>query len=556
MKRLILNTVVAGLLAATAAVVLHAQPAFAQGFGAAGPADVVLTNGKIITVDNRFTIAQAIAIRGDRFIAVGTNQDINRLAGAGTRRIDLGGKAVIPGLIDHHAHLMRAAETWAIEVRLDGVDSRKQALDMVRAKATTLGAGQWVFNLGGWSYDQFADNPTPLTRAELDQAAPNNPVYLQFSRCCAFMNTKAAEFMGLASMAEPWIERDASGKPTGRINDPGLAQMAVKIPRPPKERFEANALALIGDLNRAGITTAGIIGCPEEATAFFRDRARKGEATFRFMCMLGIPLTPTLESVQKIAPQIAAIKLFQGDNWIDDVSIGESLNLSDNMVQPHTNYTTEMDIWRAAAMEVAKAGLPLHQHATISETFPAFLTQIEAVNKVYPVRNLRWSFAHMDQISANDLERMKRLGMYAGVRAIPPVMGQAFVRAHGERSMDMPPLKMIQDSGILWGIHTDTTEVNQYRPFQTLYFLVTGKMVGGKVVNRQPVTREEALIAHTRSNAFFIFRENDLGSIAPGKLADLVVMDRDYLTVPADQIKDIKPVLTMVGGKIVFDAAR
>jgi predicted amidohydrolase YtcJ len=272
--------------------------------------------------------------------------------------------------------------------------------------------------------------------------------------------------------------------------------------------------------------------------------------------MVGIPPTPSVQAVQQnVAPALANVKLFQGDNWIDDVMIGESLNLSDNMVQPHTNYTTEMDIWRAAAMEVAKNGLPLHQHATISETFPAFLTQIEAVNKVYPIKNLRWSFAHMDQISASDLERMKKLGMYAGVRAIPPVMGQAFARAHGERSLDMPPLKMIQDSGIMWGIHTDTTEVNQYRPFQTLYFLVTGKMVGGKVVNRQPVTREEALIAHTRNNAFFLFRENDLGSIAPGKLADLVVTDRDYLTVPADQIKDIKPVITMVGGKVVYDAA-
>ena len=371
------------------------------------------------------------------------------------------------------------------------------------------------------------------------------------------MNSKGAELMGLAGMKEPWVEKDSAGKPTGRINDPGLAQMAAKIPRPAKETFETNALALIGDLNKAGITTAGISGCADEATRFFRARADKGEATFRFMCMVGIPPTPNLQSVeQAVAPALAKIKLYQGDNWIDDVMIGESLNLSDNMVQAHTNYTADqLAVWRGAAMEVAKNGLPLHQHATISETFPAFLDQIEAVNKVYPIRNLRWSFAHMDQVSANDLARMKKLGMYAGVRAIPSVMGGEFSRAHGEKSVDMPPLKMIQDSGILWGIHTDTTEVNQYKPFQTLYFLTTGKMVGGKVVNRQPVTREEALIAHTRNNAFLVFRENDLGSISAGKLADLVVMDRDYLTVPVDQIKDIKVVQTMVGGRIAYDAA-
>src|SRR4029077_10938261 len=188
--------------------------------------DLILSNGKIITVDGRFSIAQALAIRGDRFVAVGTNQEIAQLAGPNTRKIDLGGKAVIPGLIDAHAHLMRAAETWAIEARFDDITSRKQALDIVRAKAAELGSGQWVFNLGGWSYDQFADGPTPLTREELDQAAPNNPVYLQFSRCCGFLNTRGIEAMGLAGMNQPWIERDASGKPTGRVNDPGLAQIA------------------------------------------------------------------------------------------------------------------------------------------------------------------------------------------------------------------------------------------------------------------------------------------------------------------------------------------
>jgi predicted amidohydrolase YtcJ len=262
------------------------------------------------------------------------------------------------------------------------------------------------------------------------------------------------------------------------------------------------------------------------------------------------------DGLRRAVDQIGQIKLFQGDNYIDDVMYGESIAFSDNMLQPHTSYTQEqLSNWRALATAVARAGLPLQQHATISETFPAFLDQIELINKDYPIRNLRWAFAHMDQVSAGDLERMKKLGMYAAVRAIPPVMGAIFNRVHGDRSRDMPPLRMIQDSGIVWGFHTDTTEVNQYRPFTTLWFAVTGKMVGGAVVNRQTITREEALVAHTRSNAFFVLRENDLGSIQPGKLADLVVMDRDYLTIPADQIKDIKPVITMVGGKIAYDAA-
>ena len=517
-------------------------------------ADTILTNGKIITVNDRFTIAQAVAIRGERFVAVGTNQDIARLAGPNTRRIDLGGKSVIPGLIDAHAHLMRAADTWAIEVRFDGVDSRKQALDLVRAKAASLGPGQWVYTLGGWSYDQFADNKTPPTRDELDQAAPNNPVYLQFQRCCAFLNSRAVEAMGVAAMKEPWIERDTAGRPTGRVNDPGLAQMQAKVPRPPKDTLPANAVALARDLNRAGLTAAGAVGCPDEPRRFYEELHAKGALTFRFMCMVSLPVTD-MESAKKALPEIAKLKLFQGDNYLDDVMYGETIGLSDNMLQPHTSYTAEqMAWWSLIATEIAKAGMPMQQHATISETFPTFLDQFERINKEYPIRNLRWAFAHMDQVSAADLERMRKLGMWAAVRAIEPVMGGAFGRAHGERVKDMPPLRMIQDSGILWGFHTDTTEVNQYRPFTTLWFAVTGKMIGGAVVNRQTITREEALIAHTRSNSFFIMRENDLGSIAPGKLADLVVTDRDYLTIPADQIKDIRPVLTMVGGRVVYDA--
>jgi predicted amidohydrolase YtcJ len=191
-------------------------------------------------------------------------------------------------------------------------------------------------------------------------------------------------------------------------------------------------------------------------------------------------------------------------------------------------------------------------HATIENTITTFLDQIELINKEYPIHNLRWTLAHVDQINASHLERMKKLGMYAAVHARPTIMGQLFNRSHGDRSFDMPSLKVIQDSGIVWGLGTDTFEVNQYRPFTTLWWAVTGKMVGGAPVLRQTISREDALIAHTRKNAFLIFQENNLGSIQPGKLADLVVLDRDYLTIPADQIKNIQPELTMAGGKIAF----
>ena len=196
----------------------------------------------------------------------------------------------------------------------------------------------------------------------------------------------------------------------------------------------------------------------------------------------------------------------------------------------------------------------MHSHTTLENTVDGFLDQIEQINKEFPVRNLRWTLIHGEQLTAAHLERMRNLGMYAAMQPRATIMGGIFNRVHGDRSYDMPPLKTIQDSGVIWGFGTDAFEVNQYRPFTTLYFAVTGKMVGGTVVNRQPISREDALIAHTRRNAFLILQENNLGSIQPGKLADLVVLDRDYLTVPADQIKDIRPVMTMVGGRVVYEA--
>lgn len=132
-------------------------------------ADLILTNGRIITVDAQFSIAQAVAVRGDRIVAVGSNADITRLAGPGARRIDLRGRAVVPGMIDNHAHFQEEGAYWTLELRLDGVDSRKQALEMIRAKAQANGPGKWVFNLGGWSPDQFTEDKKPFTRDELDK---------------------------------------------------------------------------------------------------------------------------------------------------------------------------------------------------------------------------------------------------------------------------------------------------------------------------------------------------------------------------------------------------
>lgn len=547
MKRWTERMAVTGVLVAAAgAAMVRAQQA---------APDLILTNGKIITVDDRFTIAQAVAVRGEHIAAVGTTQEITRLAGPNTRRIDLRGKAVIPGLIDNHTHFMRAGETWTEEVRLDGIESRKQAVEMLRAKVRVAPPGQWILTLGGWSRHQFADDKKPFTRDELDQIAPNNPVLLQEAYFRSYLNSRAIQAAGLDAMTDKWIVRDAAGKPTGIIEQDGTRVVAAKIPAPSKEKFESSSLAMIAAWNRAGLTAVGSAGCPNDQQESYRRWARQGQLTMRVFCIQAF-VANNAQAVDKVLPQIAQVKLFEGDDYLNSTAYGEQVYLpvNDNMldVKPSQRPEDWVQLGRVLR-EMAKARLPLHVHATLQASIDGFLDTIEQVNKEYPIRNLRWALIHLDQITPAHLERMKKLGMYAAVHARPTILGAVFNEIHGERSYDMPPLKTVQDSGITWGFGTDTTVVDQFRPFTTLWWAVTGKMVGGAKVLRQTISREDALIAHTRKNAYFHFQEDNLGSIAPGKLADLLVLDRDYLTIPADQIKDIKPVMTMVGGKVVYD---
>jgi predicted amidohydrolase YtcJ len=527
--------------------------------------DLILSNGKIITVDERFTIAQAVAIQGGRIVAVGSNQQIAQLAGANTRQVDLMGKSVIPGLIDNHMHLLRAASTWVRELRFDGVESRKQAIEMLRARVKAVGPGEWVYNIGGWAHQQFADDPKPFTREELDQIAPDNPVSLQESYYQVFLNSRALQLLGIETnkpdppeFVKGSIVRDANGKPTGVIRGDIAATrpVAAKLPKVAPEQLEAASRALVQDMNRAGLTAVGVPGCNADVLEIFQKWKAQDRLNVRIFCIDGAS-AGNPEQVDRAIAQIPRIKLFQGDSYIDNIFFGETVYqpLHDPMFAVKSDPTPDqLQQWRRMAMEIAKAGLPLHVHAELHDTIDAFLDQIEAVNKEHPIKSLRWTLAHVNQINAAQLERMKKLGMYAAVHPWAVINGGIMHEEFGDGAYDMPPLATIQNSGIQWGLGTDGTAANQTLPFTTLYFAVTGKMAGGAKVNRQTISREDALIAHTRKNAYLVFQENSLGSIQPGKLADLVVLNRDYLTVPADQIRSIKPVMTMVGGRIVYDA--
>jgi predicted amidohydrolase YtcJ len=505
-------------------------------------ADLILSNGKIITVDERFSIAQAIAIRGDRIVSVGSNSELASMAGPNTRRIDLRGRAVIPGLIDNHMHLLRAGTTWKWEVRWDGVGSRKAALDMLRARVKSAKQGEWVYNLGGWTIDQFADDKRPFTRDELDQIAPENPLLLQASYYEAYLNSRAVKALGIDS-------------PTGRVPESGVRDVAGKIPAASPSEIETSTLGMIKDLNKAGLTAFGSAGCEQEVMPIYRRLEDQGKLTVRVYCITGVGTGTSPEQVKRALPQIAQMKMFQGDNFIDNIFFGESVYgpLHDPMFLAKSDpKPDQLALWRQIITEIAKNRLPLHVHAELEDTIDAFLDQIEAVNKEYPVKNLRWVLAHVNRLQPRHLERMKALGMYAAVNPWSVINGGINQRIFGDTAHDMAPLSTIQKSGITWGFGSDGSRANQILPFTTLWWAVTGKMVGGTKVLSQTISREDALIAHTRKNAYLVFQENNLGSLQPGKLADLVVLDRDYLTIPADQIKDIQPVMTIVGGKIAY----
>ncbi|MBI4886471.1 MAG: amidohydrolase family protein [Acidobacteria bacterium] len=550
----------AAALVGLSALASAQQAAPAQSSGAAGRADLILTGGKVITVDEKFSIAQAVAVRGDRILAVGTNQQIAALAGPMTRRIDLRGRALMPGFIDNHAHYQEEGAYWTLEDRLDGVETRKQAIAVLQARAKQKGPGRWIFTLGGWSPDVFTDDSRPFTRDELDKALPDNPVFLQFSREQYYLNSKAIEATGMETMTDPEIRRDARGRATGIVDGDrvgGILRNASGVLKNlPTDIFESSSMKMLKDFAMAGLT-ASAGACQYENE--YRQWLREGKAVaMRFFCFR--TSTGAGRTTDQVIAGIPMLRYFDGDEWLDHVNWGERLvTVPDNVYDAGpTVPAATWNEWGRMAKAVAQAGIPVMLHTTQEWTIEEQLKQIEAFAGEVPVRGKRWTFMHMEQVTPNQLERMRALGMWIAIHPRGVIAGAAFVRRFGERGYAMPNLKAVQESGIHWGFGTDAFEVNQFRPFTTLGWAVTGRLLGagnGTMTMKYPISREEALVAHTRNNAYFLNRENDLGSIAPGKLADMFIADRDYLTVAPEDIHLLKSVLTIVGGRIVYDAA-
>ena len=534
--------------------------------------DRILLNGNIVTVDNFFSIREAVALQGERILAVGSNAEMESLAGRDTEVTDLGGRTVIPGLIDDHNHVVRATEYWPNEARLDGVTTRAEALRVLQEKADSLAPGDWLMSLGGWSEAQFVGDRSDFTLAELDAVAPDRPAFVQSVYHHAFGNSAWFEAMGISLVAqegeqgvstefEPYVLRDATGRITGRL-DGGFPMVELALQSFPEVSSEQQTEAIETSfeyLNSIGLTAvydpAGV-GIRRESYARLREIAEDRGLTVRIFHTLGGSTPRTPQDARALIEEIQSSRPFQGDTFVDLIAVGEIWFAPfhcDNTMGP-TEPAVEDIAWaRQIMIAAAEGGWSLQTHATQPATIDHVLNLISQVNSIRPMRQLRWSIAHADNITAEQLDRARHLGMTVLLRSnmVMNDRGPVF-EAFGDAAYDMPPLRMIQDSGITYGLGTDGTKAAQINPFVTLWWAVTGRALNGDIIQRQTLTREEALIAHTRGNALAMFQEQNLGAIRPGLLADMLVLDRDYLTVPADEIKDIRPVATIVGGEIVY----
>ena len=496
-------------------------------------ADTIVTHGKILTVDADFRVVEALAITGGRIVARGTSAEMARYAGPDTKVIDVAGATVIPGLIDNHFHFTRGADTWNQQARFEGVDSRREALRILAAKAASLKPGNWIMVQGGWTPRQFADAPGGFTLEELDRVAPKNPLFVQEGYSLVYANSLALKAVGL-NPAD-----GARRSATGLVSfQPPYALYDAMDRITPAQR-EQNLTDFMHELNAAGLTGVYSLGQSD----FLAARAAKGPLPLRIWETLQFD-SHDAASAAKAADLIARTRPNQFDGQHGIFGLGEVL------YGPFFDLAPRKDPWPAEIMSeygklataAARAGWHVHEHVINNSAVTDLLNTLETVNKTQPLDHLRWTLGHVYDISPTNIARAKALGMTLGVHGAAMQAG-----AH-------MPLRKIADSGIVFGLGTDATIVSHYSPFVTLGWVVSGVDVGGNRVLDETLTREEALIAHTRSNAYLFFQEKALGSLEPGKQADLVVLDRDYMTVPVAEIKHIKPTLTMVGGRVVFSA--
>jgi predicted amidohydrolase YtcJ len=535
------------------------------------PTETIIYNAKIAT-NVVPSFVEAIAIENGKVSATGNSDEILRQRGSTTTVIDGKGGTVVPGLNDSHLHLIRGGLNYNMELRWDGVPSLADALRMLKEQAARTPAPQWVRVVGGWTEFQFAERRMP-TLDEINAVAPDTPVFVMHLYDRALLNAAALRAVGYTKdTPDPQageIQRDKGGNPTGIIiakpNSYILYSTLSKGPKLSRDDQLNSSRLFFRELNRFGITSAvdaggGFQNYPEDYDVV-SELHRTNQLSVRIAYNLfaqkgGQELADFQRWTQTTQPG-------QGDDMYRVNGGGEMLVLSaadfEDMIQPRPDMPPIMETELKAVVEhLAANRWPFRMHATYNETIGRALDVYEEVNREIPFEGLHWFFDHCETVTDRNLERIRAMGGGIAIQNRMAFQGEYLVERYSpEQAKRSPPIRRMLEMGIPVGAGTDATRVASYNPFLSLYWLVTGKTMGGLTLypKKNRMDREEALRLYTAGSSWFSGEDGKKGSLAPGQLADLALLSADYFSVPDEEIKRLESVLTLVGGKIVYATA-
>jgi len=530
-------------------------------------ADLVLRGGKVITVDRDWRIAQAVAVKDGRFLAVGDDAAIAAHVDPSTQVVDLAGKTVVPGLIDSHLHQLFAALNGPA-VQLLGARSVADVQKAIAERVARTEPGKWVTASSGWHESILGEGRMP-TRHELDRVSPNNPVFIPRGGHVITVNSKALELAGITKdTPNPdggVIVRDANGEATGVLLEKAANLVRKILPPPPSNMAELLKIAM-RDLNSYGIVAVVDPGIDERQMGLYRAVNDAGDMTVRTDVLMRALAKADVEKA------IAACKALKGTAMLRCLGIKFPLDggvEGARMAWPYRIVPGEQtdpayrgvlllpqggeDEYVAALKLIAEAGLQAQTHAVGDETIDVIVRAYERVNGERPIRDLNWAIMHLFHPSDAALRKMAGLGIAATMQDHPVLLGHNQRRWWGdERAAYAIPIRKAIDAGVLVGGGTDGPVV-PVDPFLSMWWMTTRQVLKGYALGPEhAITPREALTLYTTNNARILGVEKERGSIEPGKLADLAVLSQDILSVPADAIRQTKALMTVVGGRVVY----
>lgn len=517
------------------------------------------------TFDKKIT---AVAIKNKKFFKLGSDEEIQKLKSKNTRLIDLQKRVVIPGLNDSHMHLIRGGLNFNMELRWDGVKNLGDALGMLKDQAAKTPPPQWVRVVGGWTEFQFKEKRMP-TLEEINAVSSDTPVFVLHLYDSALLNKAALRAIGYhkntKEMPGTTLQRDKDGNPTGLlIANPNAIILYSALAMGPKLNREDqinSTLHFMRELNRLGITSVcdaggGFQKYPDDYD-IIEQLDRENKLTVRIAYNL-FTQRPGHE-LEDFQTWTKTSKYQQGNDYYHHNGAGEMLVFSaadfEDFLKPRPDLVSTMeDELEPVVRLLAQNAWPFRLHATYDESIVRALNVYEKINQDIPLNKLNWFFDHAETISDLSIERVKKLGGGIAIQNRMAFQGEYFIDRYGKnKALRTPPIKKILEAGIPVGMGTDATRVSSYNPWLCLYWLTTGKSVGGALLydENNILSREKALELYTRGSAWFSKEQDKKGSFIENQLADFSVLSKDYFHVRDEEIKDIYSTMTVVGGEIV-----